>query len=428
MIAPSVFDFLLLISHVFATFVPMGRGVDWAAQDVTQLRQWLEEGRKPREMRAWRPDWSLESIKTKIKHLRQCAPDESRPLKRRRTSEVVAEIETAVTETPRQTLSVPRRHSSLDMSRSTLWRALHEDLQARCFKPARAPRWTTENRLARLNFCRDVLQRVGVLSIRGKRHLKPLDMTRVVFSDEKFFRWNYQGPAQNSPIWVVGAHRRPARQADLDPDVCINEHSQRNPGTMMGAAMANGIVFPPCFIEEGVRINAECYSRMLDCMARLGTDTSSWWWQEDTAPSDTSRRTKAFMKERDIQLLTWRRAPVHVPTGTSCARCPISTQKPLNRRAPLGSLTVLLRLSVSLSLLSSHIIISISIIHSPSSSAAASSHHSSSPFLQFSLFEWMIFIFNALSNKIYHFHTVFMQLFTSSEPPVDLKTIPNMRS
>ena len=80
--------------------------------------------RKPHEMRALRSDWSLESIKTKLKHLRRGAPDQSRPLKRRRTSEVLAEIETAMTETPRQTLSVVRRHRSLDMSRSTLWRPL----------------------------------------------------------------------------------------------------------------------------------------------------------------------------------------------------------------------------------------------------------------------------------------------------------------
>ena len=66
----------------------MGRGVDWAVQDVAQLRQWLDEGRKPREMRAMRPDWSLESIKSKLKQLRRGAPDESRPLKRRQ-SEVV---------------------------------------------------------------------------------------------------------------------------------------------------------------------------------------------------------------------------------------------------------------------------------------------------------------------------------------------------
>ena len=38
----------------------MGSGVDWAVQDVDQLRQWLVDGRKPREMRALRPDWSLE--------------------------------------------------------------------------------------------------------------------------------------------------------------------------------------------------------------------------------------------------------------------------------------------------------------------------------------------------------------------------------
>ena len=83
------------------------RGVDWAVQDVAQLRQWLEEGRKPREMREMRPDWSLESTKTKLKQLRRGAPDESRPLKRRRTSEVLAEIEVAVTETPRQTFFPP---------------------------------------------------------------------------------------------------------------------------------------------------------------------------------------------------------------------------------------------------------------------------------------------------------------------------------
>ena len=39
-----------------------------------------------------------------------------------------------------------------------------------------------------------------------------LDLTRVVFSDEKFIRWHYTGPAQNSPIWVVGAHGKPARK------------------------------------------------------------------------------------------------------------------------------------------------------------------------------------------------------------------------
>ena len=31
----------------------------------------------------------------------------------------------------------------------------------------------------------------------------------------------------------------------------------------------------------------------------------SMWWQEDIAPSHTSRRTKAFLKECEIQLLTW---------------------------------------------------------------------------------------------------------------------------
>ena len=62
---------------------------------------------------------------------------------------------------------------------------------------------------------------------------------------------------QNNPIWTVGVDGRGARKADLDPDACTDEHSQHNPGTMVGAAMVNGIVFPPCFVEEGVRINSE---------------------------------------------------------------------------------------------------------------------------------------------------------------------------
>ena len=257
----------------------MGRGADWAVQDVAQLRQWLNEGRKPREMRALRPDWSLESIKTKLKQLRRGAPDESRPLKRRRTSEVLVEIEAAVNETPRQTLSMLRRHSSVDMSRSTLWRALHEDLQARCFKFVRAPKLTAATRLARLNFCRDVLQRVGVLSVRGKRQLKPLDLTRVVFSDEKFFRWNYQGPAQNSPIWVTGAHGRPARKADLDPDVCTHQPAHqgvfegaRNPAPDMASVLAR---------PEPTRFSP---------LARVGNGT---WRPTVPVPARTARHDRA---------------------------------------------------------------------------------------------------------------------------------------
>ena len=59
--------------------------------------------------------------------------------------------------------------------------------------------------------------------------------------------------------------------------MCTNEHSQRNPGTTVGAAMVNGIVFPPCFIEEGVRINTEfrgSYAGRLWVAQNTSTSTS----------------------------------------------------------------------------------------------------------------------------------------------------------
>ena len=106
----------------------MGNVASWVVALTGQCKTLLScasgsrKGGKPREMRAMRPESSLESIKTKINQVRRGAPDQSRPLKRRRKTEVLAEIETAVTETPRQTLSVLRRHSSVYMSHSTLWR------------------------------------------------------------------------------------------------------------------------------------------------------------------------------------------------------------------------------------------------------------------------------------------------------------------
>ena len=209
----------------------------------------------------------------------------------------------AVTETPRQTLSVLRRHSSCRARRCGAPHTKISTIGAVLL---------AENRLARLNFCRDVLQRVGVLAVRGKRHLKPLDLTRVVFSDEKFFRWNYTGPAQNNPIWVVGFHGRTARKADLDPDASS---------------------------KRVLRINAECHIRMLDDVY-----LPSWWWQEDNAPSHTSRHTKAFLKECDIQLLTWsfmlarpqpnRFSPVaSVGNGTGRAPVPVSARTARHDRA-----------------------------------------------------------------------------------------------
>ena len=92
----------------------------------------------------------------------------------------------------------------------------------------------------------------------------------------------------------------------LDRSVALT--GQRKTSLSCASGSRNGIDFPPCFIEDGVRINTACYIRMLDdmylphCTAHLATDTSSWWWQEDNVQSHISRRTKAFLKERETAL------------------------------------------------------------------------------------------------------------------------------
>ena len=85
-------------------------------EDVAELRQWVKGGRNPREISAMRPDcW--EQVKTKLK--RRVAVRQTNHV---RTTEVLARIEAAANETPRQTLSVLHRRGSL----------------SRCFKRGRA--------------------------------------------------------------------------------------------------------------------------------------------------------------------------------------------------------------------------------------------------------------------------------------------------
>ena len=132
----------------------MGRGVDWTAQDVAQraggsmraenharcvhcgqIGRWRASRRRYQASASTSEALSVArgNACIAVRLVAGEQQDEDQACARPVLSEVFAEIETAVTETPLQTLSVLRRHSSLDMSRSTLWRALHEDLQARCF-------------------------------------------------------------------------------------------------------------------------------------------------------------------------------------------------------------------------------------------------------------------------------------------------------
>ena len=345
----------------------LGRGVGWAAQDVAQLRQWLEECRKPREMLAMRSDLSLESIKTKIKQLHRGAPDQPSPLKRRRTTEVLAEIETAMTETPWQTLNVLPRHSSLDMSRSMLWRAQHEDLQAQCFKPVRSPRLTAENRLARLNFCRDLLQRVERALGPWQTALKAMDLTRVVFSDEKFFRWNYTGPAQNNQIW---GGWNPQETCTKDRSRSRHVHQRAQPAQPRhhgGRRDGERYRFPVMLHRRGC---AHQHRMLHSHVGRRGLATlhgAPWHRHVKLVVAERQRPIThqpayqgVFEGARNnpaphvasvlARLEPTRFSPLaRVGNGSSspslscapqlCVRCQLSSQEPLKRRAPLGSFT-----------------------------------------------------------------------------------------
>ena len=81
----------------------------------------------------------------------------------------------------------------------------------------------------------------------------------------------------------LAARRERLEQAkELDtiaiPTCASTSTASATQATMVGAAIPSGIIFPPCFIEEGIRTNTECHIRMLEdanlphCMARLGAE------------------------------------------------------------------------------------------------------------------------------------------------------------
>ena len=86
----------------------MGRGVDWAVQDVTHLRQWLEEGHKNTRN-------ACNAARLVAGEHQDEAQAAASMCDRRITSAEAAANELAEIETPGQTLSVLRRQTPLEM-------------------------------------------------------------------------------------------------------------------------------------------------------------------------------------------------------------------------------------------------------------------------------------------------------------------------
>ena len=115
--------------------------------------------------------------------------------------------------------------------------------------------------------------------------------------------------------------------------------------------MVNGIVVPPCFTEEGVRINTECYIRMLDDVSLHGAP----WHRHielHRTPAGVPRRFFFGARQPTPQVASvlarpqpTRFSPVaSVGNGTGRAAVPVSARtarhdRAHTLRAPLGSFT-----------------------------------------------------------------------------------------
>ena len=136
----------------------------------------------------------------------------------------------------------------------------------------------------------------SALGRRGFEKVQPLRLDRIVFSDEKMFRFGESGlSAQNCRV-----HTKVPRKRDLKPSMVAVEGDKFMKGIMVAAgATLDGGVWEPHFVPSTVKMASPEYHGLLahyypKATAQVGMDFVT---QEDGAPSHSSAMTRNWRSD-----------------------------------------------------------------------------------------------------------------------------------
>ena len=204
-----------------------------------------------------------------------------------RTPELVESVRQTVIEDPSSSISSLARDSQI--SRRTKQRLVREDLGMKSYRMSQRQLISDTTRQRRKNRTAAILNR-----------LKGPDSGKVIiFSDEKWWTVEKAHNRQNDRYLSLSPH---GDEATKPEKYRIVAKQQRARGVMFLSLVAsNGLVSPPIWVEEGVKINSKCYIEILKRSVlpwiRANFTPGTFVLQQDNAPAHAARATQQFLIE-----------------------------------------------------------------------------------------------------------------------------------
>lgn len=202
-----------------------------------------------------------------------------------RTPELIESVRQTVADDPSSSISSLARDSHV--SRRTMQRLLHEDLGIKSYRMDQRQFLSDTARERRKSRTATILNR-----------LKGPDSGKIiVFSDEKWWTLEKVHNRQND------RYLSPAGDAATTPEKYrIVTKQQRPYGVMfLGLVASNGLISPPIWVDEGVKIDSKCYIDILKRSVlpwiRANFSPGSFVLQQDNAPAHAARATQQFLRE-----------------------------------------------------------------------------------------------------------------------------------
>lgn len=205
-------------------------------------------------------------------------------------------------------VSIPRRCQQLQISKTTLWRILREDLNLRAYKIALTQELKPADHEMRRIFSDWALKQLEMDSEFPKK---------IFFSDEAHFWLNGSVNKWNCRIWSA-----------TNPQV-IHQKQLHSPKLSVWCTLhAGGIIGPYFFVNENgntVTVNGIRYRSMLTEFfwpEINNIEYQNMWFQQDGATSHTARDTIDLLKEKFDKKIISRNGSVNWPPR-SCDLTPL---------------------------------------------------------------------------------------------------------
>ena len=231
--------------------------------------------------------WNKSSLDKLLRKVRATGSADRKPGSGRKRSMRTPENIDAVHDLVLSQENAPQTHRTtrqiareIGMSRRTVGRVIHDDLQLKCLKKRRAQELTTRNTDSRLKRCKQLLRKFPEHSV-----------SFIWFTDEKVFTVAPPINAQNDRLYVSST----TMKRNVDAPRLLRTRPTFSRSIMVSVAVSKLGCTEMFFVEPGVKVNGEYYrdvllkQQMLPAIWRMSGDF--FIFQQDSAPAHRARDT-----------------------------------------------------------------------------------------------------------------------------------------